>query len=351
MTSPLGPSAFVTSVWHVAQSSDCRTCSASVGSKPVADRMMVVIPRSILKGPNIGLLPCAPGRRRGGRRRNDVAAGEAGGRAEILVGDLMADRAGDAVVREAIGSIALARDGQVVEHAAFDAVEPRLGARHRHMARRALVLNRRCRRRVIESLPAARRPASTDRATNWPSSTRASSRRSTRLLPPACASRCDRPCTDPRSRKSPYADSAARTSPTQPAAATDDDDQGSALPSREESSVEPVPQQIHEDARSAARIAARCGVRTPILSSTCCRVLRLTCSCGSTSHSASLPSSSSRAPRISTIGDHARPQRFCMKLLPIASRQKVSFAACSRVGRHLDAGVRVKKSVARAAPG
>ena len=28
---------------------------ASVGSNPVADLMMVVIPRSILKGPNIGL--------------------------------------------------------------------------------------------------------------------------------------------------------------------------------------------------------------------------------------------------------------------------------------------------------
>ena len=30
-------------------------CGASVGSNPVADRMMVVIPRSILKGPNMGL--------------------------------------------------------------------------------------------------------------------------------------------------------------------------------------------------------------------------------------------------------------------------------------------------------
>ncbi len=54
MISPFGPRALVTSVWHVAHSSDWRTCSDSVGSNPVDDLMIVEIPRSMRNGPNTG---------------------------------------------------------------------------------------------------------------------------------------------------------------------------------------------------------------------------------------------------------------------------------------------------------
>ena len=87
----------------------------------------------------------------------DIAARKARRRAEIPIGNLMAHRTRDAVLRKSIGSIAFVCDGQVIEYRPFGTVEPRLGARHRHMARRAFILNRVCRGRVIEHFPAHRR--------------------------------------------------------------------------------------------------------------------------------------------------------------------------------------------------
>ncbi len=116
-----------------------------------------------------------------------------------------------------------------------------------------------------------------------------------------------------------------------------------ASPSREKSPVEPVPEEIHHDAR---RRSARCvnGTRTPTLTSTCCRVLRLTCICGSASHSRRARYPISRAASSSTIGDHARPQRRTMKLLPIG-RAPEHLVRRVVLGRHLDAGMCVQKSV------
>ncbi len=148
MISPFGPRALVTSVWHVAHSSDWRTCSDSVGSNPVADRMIVEIPRSMRNGPNIG---------RGARafaRRDDISAREARRSAEVLIGDLMAERAGDAIVRELVGAIAARRlTGRCAKTSPFGAPHARFGARHRHMARRALILDGAGERRVVEHFP------------------------------------------------------------------------------------------------------------------------------------------------------------------------------------------------------
>ncbi len=71
--------------------------------------MIVVMPRSILKGPNIGRGAGVPG-------RDGIPPGEARRRAEIPIGNLMAQRTGDAVVRKPIGAIAFVCDGQVIEH-------------------------------------------------------------------------------------------------------------------------------------------------------------------------------------------------------------------------------------------
>jgi hypothetical protein len=54
MMLPSGPRAFVTSVWHVAHTSDSRMCTPSVGWNVVAERMIVDRPRSISKGPKTG---------------------------------------------------------------------------------------------------------------------------------------------------------------------------------------------------------------------------------------------------------------------------------------------------------
>ena len=58
-------------------------------------------------------------RRSAPRGDDDIAAGEARRRAEIPIGDLMAQRAGDAVVRKPIGPIAFVCDGQMLEHLAL----------------------------------------------------------------------------------------------------------------------------------------------------------------------------------------------------------------------------------------
>ena len=95
--------------------------------------------------------PCATRAGIGGG--DDVASGEAGCRAEILIGNLMAHGARDAVVGETIGPTAFASDGQVIEDASLRTVDTRLCSRHRHVARRATVLNRLCRRGVIGHFP------------------------------------------------------------------------------------------------------------------------------------------------------------------------------------------------------
>ena len=56
-------------------------------------------------------------------------------------------------MRKAIGSIVLVRHGQVIEHPALTPIDPRLGARHRHMTGRALVLNLRGCGRMVDHFP------------------------------------------------------------------------------------------------------------------------------------------------------------------------------------------------------
>jgi hypothetical protein len=87
-------------------------------------------------------------------RRDRVAPRETRGGAQALVGDLMAERARHTVVRQTLASISACSDWQMREHCALAARHPCLRPRHRHMARRAFVLNGSRRRGMVQHLPA-----------------------------------------------------------------------------------------------------------------------------------------------------------------------------------------------------
>ncbi len=91
-----------------------------------------------------------------GCRVDDEAAGEALGRAEALTADLMAERAGYAVSSQAPGVRSVSSHGQVREDLTVSAGRARHRSGHRHMARRAFVLDLRLLRRMIERLSSDR---------------------------------------------------------------------------------------------------------------------------------------------------------------------------------------------------
>jgi hypothetical protein len=77
------------------------------------------------------------------RRVDDVAAGKALGSAQPVAGYLMAERARHTVGRESIAVGVGAPDRQVGEHLSVAATRLRERTRHRHVARRAFILDRR----------------------------------------------------------------------------------------------------------------------------------------------------------------------------------------------------------------
>src|SRR4030095_10804519 len=109
----------------------------------------------------------------------------------------------------------------------------------------------------------------------------------------------------------------ARTLPDDPAARTNAAIHATAaaavsrivrLPAIAQSSVEPVPEEIHHQLRMA--IAALVDGE-------------LNADCNDS------PATSSFAASTSNMGDHERPNRCCMNVLPTAIRQKASFSARS----------------------
>ena len=102
-------------------------------------------------GPNILLAPVGDG------GAITKPADEALRRAQAIRRDLMTHRARHAVGGERAVAVGAALDGKVREHLAFAAVGVRLCARHRHVAGRALVLDRALLERVIDGFAPHRR--------------------------------------------------------------------------------------------------------------------------------------------------------------------------------------------------
>ena len=118
--------------------------------------------------------------------------------------DLVAERARDAVGRELVlVASRLAPIGRSAKTCPSRPPRLRRVARHRHVADRALVLDGARSSTGGRSFRAGPTPASTDRATSWPSSTRATTRRSTRPRPSASSGRCGTPRSCRRSGTAP----------------------------------------------------------------------------------------------------------------------------------------------------
>ena len=126
---------------------------------------------------------------------HDVAAGEARRRSQLLAGDLVTDGAGHAVVREPVVPGGARSHRQVREDLALSPSRRSLRCAPSACGTWNTRPESRPRRPGDRAFPVAPPPASTDRAPSWPSSTRASSRRSTRLRRTASAGRCDTPCS------------------------------------------------------------------------------------------------------------------------------------------------------------
>ena len=164
-------------------------CVASAGVMPVAERMIVCRPAIDLERPEHP--PLAVRR----RLRQHEAAGEALARAEAFGSDLMAHRARHAVGGEPIVFVRARADRQVREDLAVPVGRRALSCATSACGRSRIRPRSRPPPADGRSFRAGPPPASTDRATSSPSSTRATTRRSTRPRPSASSGRCGTRCS------------------------------------------------------------------------------------------------------------------------------------------------------------